>query len=158
VTGGLGACWFIIDDKCRQRASFLSIEQGPQANLKAPSSEFRAAERNCNQHVQVDRYQQPPRTRPIASASATVFQTQMVWREAARATTCGNRICRLNIGCCKLRGRRRAIPPGRQVGICPCGECWGDALCEASLKAWSQNLGHEHVPTTFCGTHKTAHK
>jgi len=31
---------------------------------------------------------------------------------------CGDRICRLNIGCCRSHGRRRSIPPGRQVGIC----------------------------------------
>ena len=29
-----------------------------------------------------------------------------------------DRNCRLNIGCCRSRDRRRAIPPGRQVGIC----------------------------------------
>jgi hypothetical protein len=31
---------------------------------------------------------------------------------------CADRNCRLNIGCCRSRDRRRAIPPGRQVGIC----------------------------------------
>jgi hypothetical protein len=40
---------------------------------------------------------------------------------------CGDRTYRPNIGCCRLHGRPRAIPPGHQEGICLSIE----SVCEA---------------------------
>ena len=80
-------------------------------------------------HASSARYSQNPRRhipcRPSANRSLTRASFEAGYPVGHRPSV--DRNYRPNIGCCRLRGRPRAIPPGFRVGSCrPCGLAFYD--------------------------------